>query len=41
MTDAVPASINPFDERFLEDPYAYHDSLREAGAVLWLSAIGA
>ncbi len=29
-------TIDPFDEEFLSDPFAYHDELREAGAVVWL-----
>jgi 4-methoxybenzoate monooxygenase (O-demethylating) len=33
-------SINPFDDAFLRDPYAYHDALRDAGPVVWLEAIG-
>jgi 4-methoxybenzoate monooxygenase (O-demethylating) len=33
-------SINPFDDAFLGDPYAYHDVLRNAGPVVWLEAIG-
>jgi 4-methoxybenzoate monooxygenase (O-demethylating) len=33
-------SIDPFDEDFLADPYAHHDTLREAGPVVWLEAIG-
>lgn len=33
-------AIDPFDEAFLADPYAHHEALREAGAVVWLEAIG-
>ncbi len=29
-------TIDPFDEEFLSDPFAFHDTLREAGAVVWL-----
>jgi 4-methoxybenzoate monooxygenase (O-demethylating) len=37
----VPAlDINPFDEGFLADPYAHHGVLRDAGAIVWLPAIG-
>lgn len=37
----IPAvSIDPFDEQFLADPSAHHPALRDAGAVLWLEAIG-
>ena len=32
--------IDPFDEAFLADPYAHHDALREAGAVVYLEPIG-
>lgn len=32
--------IDPFDEAFLADPYAYHDRLRDAGPVVWLESIG-
>lgn len=33
--------IDPFDEAFLGDPYAYHGALRDAGPVVWLDSIGA
>jgi 4-methoxybenzoate monooxygenase (O-demethylating) len=33
-------SINPFDDAFLSNPYAYHDALRDAGPLVWLEAIG-
>jgi 4-methoxybenzoate monooxygenase (O-demethylating) len=33
-------AINPFDEAFLGNPYAYHDVLRDTGPVVWLEAIG-
>ena len=33
--------IDPFDEAFLADPYAYHERLREAGPVVWLETLGA
>jgi 4-methoxybenzoate monooxygenase (O-demethylating) len=33
-------SINPFDDAFLGNPYAFHDELRDAGPVVWLEAIG-
>ena len=32
--------IDPFDETFLEDPYAHHATLRDAGRVCWFPAIG-
>ena len=31
-------TLDPFDEAFLADPYAYHDALRDAGPVVWLEA---
>jgi 4-methoxybenzoate monooxygenase (O-demethylating) len=41
LTTATPAlAIDPFDKAFLADPYAHHKALREAGAVVWLEAIG-
>jgi 4-methoxybenzoate monooxygenase (O-demethylating) len=33
--------IDPFDEAFLDNPYAQHSALREAGPVVWLPAIKA
>ncbi|MEG3178873.1 cytochrome P450 [Sphingomonas sp. RB3P16] len=33
-------AIDPFDEAFLLDPAAHHPALRDAGAVVWLDAIG-
>jgi 4-methoxybenzoate monooxygenase (O-demethylating) len=33
-------AIDPFDDAFLGDPYAYHSGLRDAGPVVWLEAIG-
>ena len=38
---ATALAIDPFSDDFLADPYAYHMVLREAGAVVWLEAIGA
>ncbi|WP_425409858.1 cytochrome P450 [Hyphococcus sp.] len=29
--------IDPFEEQFLLNPYAYHDALRDPGPVVWLS----
>jgi cytochrome P450 len=37
---AARLEIDPFDEAFLSDPYAYHDALREAGPVVWLESLG-
>lgn len=40
--EAVPnLAIDPFDKVFLGDPYAYHDTIREAGPVVWLDSVGA
>ena len=39
--EGVPRlAIDPFDEAFLADPYAYHEALREAGPVVWLEPLG-
>src|SRR5258708_3340486 len=32
--------IDPFSHAFLDDPYPHHESLREAGAVVWLEQCG-
>ena len=40
MSEIPTLEIDPFDERFLADPYAHHDQLRDAGPVVWLEAIG-
>ncbi|HSG55212.1 MAG TPA: cytochrome P450 [Paracoccaceae bacterium] len=34
-------ALDPFDEAFLADPYAHHDTIRNAGPVVWLEALGA
>lgn len=40
--EAVPQlPIDPFDEAFLADPYAYHDLIRAAGPVVWLDSVNA
>lgn len=36
---ATRLEIDPFDEAFLADPYAYHATLRDAGEVVWLESI--
>lgn len=38
--DIAVLAIDPFDEAFLANPYAYHDLLRDAGPVVWLEALG-
>jgi hypothetical protein len=41
VTVAAPTvDIDPFDEGFLADPYAHHETLRESGPVVWLGRIG-
>lgn len=40
MTAAPALDVDPFDERFLADPYAHHAALRERGRVVWLEPIG-
>jgi cytochrome P450 len=34
------SSIDPFSHAFLDDPYPHHESLREAGPVVWLEQYG-
>lgn len=34
-------SLDPFDEAFLNDPYAHHGVLRDAGPVIWIEPISA
>jgi 4-methoxybenzoate monooxygenase (O-demethylating) len=41
MRTAPSVDLDPFDPAFLEDPYPHHHVLRDAGAVVWLPAIGA
>ena len=41
MRGAPSLDVDPFDEGFLADPYAYHSQIRDAGPVVWLEAIGA
>jgi cytochrome P450 len=36
-TPSVPVlDIDPFSDAFLEEPYPFHERMREAGAVVWL-----
>ena len=37
---APTLATDPFGPGFLPDPYACHEELRDAGAVIWLSSIG-
>lgn len=39
--DLQRLDIDPFCEAFLSDPFSYYQSLRDAGPVFWLDAIGA
>ena len=32
--------IDPFSDEVLQDPYAYHEQMREAGPVFWLESLG-
>src|SRR6202162_6396575 len=34
------ATVDPFSHAFLHDPYPHHESLREAGPVVWLEQYG-
>jgi cytochrome P450 len=38
--DRPVSSIDPFSHAFLREPYPHHDSLREAGPVVWLERYG-
>jgi len=40
MSGVPRLDIDPFGESFLADPYGRHESLREAGPVVWLEPIG-
>src|SRR5579859_6936469 len=35
--DVPVVDVDPFSADFLENPYPYHEALREAGAVVWLA----
>jgi cytochrome P450 len=41
VTLAPSLDIDPFDKAFLADPYAHHDAIRDAGAVVRLDGLGA
>lgn len=36
QSDLPSSSLDPFDEAFLSDPFAYHGELRDAGPVVWI-----
>ncbi len=38
--DRPVSAIDPFSHAFLRDPYPHHESLREAGPVVWLAQYG-
>jgi cytochrome P450 len=38
--DRPVSTIDPFSHAFLRDPYPHHESLREAGPVVWLEQYG-
>jgi len=38
--DRPISAIDPFSHAFLRDPYPHHESLREAGPVVWLAQYG-
>jgi cytochrome P450 len=38
--DRPVSTIDPFSHAFLRDPYPHHESLREAGPVVWLEHYG-
>ncbi len=39
-TISVPLDIDPFDDVFLDNPYPFHEQIREAGAVVYLEPYG-
>jgi 4-methoxybenzoate monooxygenase (O-demethylating) len=38
--DAPALDFDPFEDAALADPYAHHNALRDAGAVVWLPRVG-
>ena len=38
--DAPNVAIDPFSESFSDDPYPFHDQLRDVGPVVWLGKYG-
>jgi 4-methoxybenzoate monooxygenase (O-demethylating) len=38
--DRPVSSVDPFSNEFLTDPYPHHETLREAGPVVWLERYG-
>jgi cytochrome P450 len=39
-TTGVPLGVDPFDDAFLDNPYPFHEQIREAGAVVFLDRYG-
>ena len=39
-TTAPLSDIDPFEDAFLADPFPFHETIREAGAVVWLERYG-
>ena len=37
---AAVSDVDPFSDEFLNEPYPFHERLREAGAVVWLERYG-
>jgi cytochrome P450 len=40
MIDRPVSAIDPFSHAFLNDPYPHHETMREAGPVVWLEQYG-
>ena len=40
MAEVAISDVDPFDDCLLDDPYPFHERLREAGAVVWLERYG-
>jgi hypothetical protein len=38
--EVAVSDVDPFDDAFLDDPYPFHERIREAGAVVWLERYG-
>jgi len=40
LAEVAISDVDPFDDCLLDDPYPFHERLREAGAVVWLERYG-
>jgi hypothetical protein len=40
LSKVAVSDVDPFDDAFLDDPYPFHEQIREAGAVVWLERYG-